>query len=75
MFAALLPPSLPGWIYVALPLLIFTIETSWYAVVAVLFSAERPRAAYLRSKRWIDRLAGTVMGLLGLRLIAETVRG
>jgi threonine/homoserine/homoserine lactone efflux protein len=75
VFAALLPQSLPGWIYVVLPLLIFTIETSWYAVVALLFSAERPRAAYLKSKRWIDRLAGAVMGLLGLRLITETVRG
>jgi len=75
VFAALLPPSLPGWIYVVLPVLIFTIEASWYAVVAVLFSAERPRAAYLRSKRWIDRLAGAVMGLLGLRLITESVRG
>lgn len=74
VFAALLPPSLPGWIYVMLPLLIFAIETSWYAVVAMLFSAEKPRAAYLRSKRWIDRLAGAVMGLLGLRLIVETVR-
>lgn len=74
VFAALLPPSLPGWIYIVLPLLIFTIETSWYTVVALLFSAERPRAAYLRSKRWIDRLAGAVMGLLGARLIAETVR-
>jgi threonine/homoserine/homoserine lactone efflux protein len=75
VFAALLPSSLPGWIYVVLPLLIFTIETSWYAVVALLFSAERPRAAYLKSKLWIDRLAGAVMGLLGLRLITETVRG
>jgi threonine/homoserine/homoserine lactone efflux protein len=74
VFAALLPPSLPGWIYIVLPLLIFTIETSWYAAVALLFSAQGPRATYLRSKRWIDRLAGAVMGLLGARLIAETVR-
>lgn len=74
VFAALLPPALPGWIYLVLPPLIFLIEASWYAVVALLFSAERPRAAYLRSKLWIDRLAGAVMGLLGLRLIAETAR-
>jgi threonine/homoserine/homoserine lactone efflux protein len=74
VFAALLPPSLPGWIYVVLPPAIFLIETSWYAVVALLFSAERPRAAYLRSKRWLDQLAGAVMGLLGVRLIAESVR-
>ena len=75
VFAALLPPSVPGWIYIVLPLLIFAIETTWYAIVALAFSADRPRAAYLRSKLWIDRLAGAVMGLLGLRLIAETVRG
>jgi threonine/homoserine/homoserine lactone efflux protein len=74
VFAALLPSSLPGWIYVVLPVLIFLIETGWYAAVALLFSAERPRAAYLRSKRWLDRLAGAVMSLLGLRLIAETAR-
>ncbi len=75
VFAALLPPAVPGWIYIVLPLLIFTIETAWYAIVALAFSADRPRAAYLRSKRWIDRLAGAVMGLLGARLIAETARG
>jgi len=32
-------------------------------------------AAYLRSKRWIDRLAGSVIGLLGLRLLAESGQG
>lgn len=74
VFAALLPPSLPGWIYIVLPPLIFVLETTWYAAVALLFSAETPRAAYLRSKHWFDRLAGAVMGLLGARLIAETVR-
>jgi threonine/homoserine/homoserine lactone efflux protein len=75
VFAALLPPAVPGWVYVVLPLLIFAIETTWYAIVALAFSADRPRAVYLRSKSWIDRLAATVMGLLGVRLIAETVRG
>lgn len=75
VFAALLPPSMPGWTYITLPPLIFALETAWYAVVALAFSADRPRAAYLRSKVWLDRLAGTVMGLLGLRLITEAARG
>lgn len=75
VFAALLPPAVPGWVYIVLPVLIFLIETAWYVVVALAFSATRPRTAYLRSKRWIDRLAATVMGLLGARLIAETARG
>lgn len=72
VFAALLPAEVPAWVFVALPPLIFLQETAWYAVVAVTFSAERPRAAYLRSKGWIDRGAGGVMGLLGGRLIVET---
>jgi threonine/homoserine/homoserine lactone efflux protein len=37
------------------------------------FSARRPRSIYLRFKPWVDRLAGAVMGLLGLRLIGEAV--
>ncbi len=71
IFAALLSPQVPVWVLVALPVGLFVIEAGWYAIVALAFSAERPRDAYLRSKRWIDRLAGAVMGLLGLRLLSE----
>jgi threonine/homoserine/homoserine lactone efflux protein len=73
IFAALLPEHVPLWVLVALPIGLFAIEAGWYAIVAYAFSAERPRAAYLRSKRWIDRLAAAVMGALGLRLIGEAV--
>ncbi len=74
IFAALLPPQVPVWVLVALPLGLFVIEAGWYAIVALAFSAPRPRAAYLRSKLWIDRLAAAVMGALGLRLLSEAVR-
>jgi len=74
IFAALLPPSPPAWMVSVLPPMIFSIEAGWYAIVALLFSAERPRGAYLRGKRWIDRAAGTVMGLLGLKLALEATR-
>ncbi len=74
IFAALLPPAPPAWIFVALPPMILLIEAGWYTIVAVAFSAEGPRTAYLRGKRWIDRTAGCVMGALGLRLMLETAR-
>jgi threonine/homoserine/homoserine lactone efflux protein len=74
IFAALLPPVPPRWLVAALPPSILLIETGWYAVVALTFSADRPRAAYLRSKRWVDRLAGSIIGLLGVRLIIDTGR-
>jgi threonine/homoserine/homoserine lactone efflux protein len=71
VFAALFPEHPPLWLYVALPPLIFCQETFWYALVALAFSSSRPRAFYLRAKTWIDRAAGAVIGLLGVRLIFE----
>lgn len=71
VFAALLLQHPPGWLVLALPPLVFVIEAGWYTLVALLFSSGGPRAAYLRGKRWVDRTAGAVMGLLGLRLIAS----
>ena len=73
-FAALLPAQPPLWMCLALPPLILLVEAGWYVVVALAFSSTRPRAAYLRSKRWIDRLAGSVLGVLGVRLIVDAGR-
>jgi threonine/homoserine/homoserine lactone efflux protein len=58
----------------ALPPLTFAVEMTWYTIVAVLFSSSRPRAAYLRGKHWIDRVAGGVVTALGGRLIVEALR-
>ena len=74
IFAALLPPAPPAWIVAALPPAVMLTETGWYTIVAAAFSSERPRATYLRGKRWIDRAAGAIMGALGLRLVIETAR-
>ncbi|KPQ20876.1 MAG: putative threonine efflux protein [Halomonas sp. HL-93] len=73
IFAAFLPASAPGWMIVALPALIFLVETSWYAGVALVFSAHTPREIYVCTKRWFDRVAGALMGALGARLISETL--
>jgi threonine/homoserine/homoserine lactone efflux protein len=74
MFAALLPSPTPSWMYFALPPMLFLIEFGWYTVVAVGFSSRTPRAAYLRSKVWIDRTAGAVVGALGTKLMVDSVR-
>ena len=74
VFAALLPAEPPAWLYFALPPLIFLQETAWYALVALAFSSQRPRTAYLGAKLWIDRGAAVVIGGLGLRLVYEAIR-
>ena len=71
VFAALMPAHIPAEASLALLVLVFLLESAWYAIVAVAFSSEHPRAAYLKSKVWIDRIAGSVMGLLGTKLIAD----
>ena len=71
VFAALMPRdhfSAAMWL---LPPLVFVLEAGWYALVAYTLSAPAPRAAYLRGKRWIDRIAGGVLAALGLKLIAS----
>jgi threonine/homoserine/homoserine lactone efflux protein len=73
VFAAMLPASPPISLLIALPPLVFAVETAWYAVVALSLSASYPRKLYLRAKPWADRLAGTLMGLLGLRLVLDAV--
>jgi len=69
VFAALLPARPPLWMLAALPPLVFALEAGWYATVALSLSAAGPRAAYLRAKTLIDRVAGAVLGVLGARLM------
>lgn len=74
MFAALLPRSAPDWLLYALPPLLFMTEFGWYTLVSLAFSSRGPRTVYLRSKLWIDRFAGAVVGALGVKLMTDSVR-
>lgn len=69
IFAALLPQNPGPLVTVVLPVAVLLIELGWYTVVALALSAAAPRAVYLRAKTAIDRTAGAVMGLLGLKLV------
>lgn len=71
VFASLLPRYIPPSVLVVLPIMVFAIETIWYSVVALALSSSTQRARYLASKAWIDRTAGAIMSLLGLKLIVE----
>ncbi|WES90940.1 LysE family transporter [Dickeya fangzhongdai] len=71
VFAALLSQHIADWMYVALPLLAFVIDFLWYALVALLLSSSGPRGAYLRFRTLFDRLSGTVMAALGIRLLLQ----
>lgn len=72
IFVALLPAHSPAWVYVTAVIIVFINEIAWYAVVALVFSSSRPRAAYIAAKRWIDRVMAGFLALIGARLIAGT---
>ncbi|MNF14870.1 threonine efflux system [compost metagenome] len=52
-----------------LPLIALAVDLLWYAFVAFVLSSPRPRRVYLRFKAWFDRLGGSVLALLGLKLM------
>jgi threonine/homoserine/homoserine lactone efflux protein len=69
VFAAFLPEAHTIWFSVWVVVAVFIIEFAWYAIVALALSSEKPRGAYLRYKKWVDRAAGGVMAALGLKLM------
>ncbi|MDV3348150.1 LysE family translocator [Leptolyngbyaceae cyanobacterium CCMR0082] len=71
VFASLLPSNVPAFAVIALPIVVFIIEAGWYSLVALTLSATTPRSRYLASKKWLDRTAGTILSLLGAKLIFE----
>lgn len=71
---SLLPRETSFALDATLLLVVFGIETGWYSIVALLLSSASPRDAYLRYKSWFDRIAGGVMMLFGLRLVATATR-
>lgn len=73
IFTALLPERIPLAFYYIVPLMSFVIDVSWYSLVALVLSSARPRGVYLRMKRKIDIVTATVLGALGLRLIATSL--
>jgi threonine/homoserine/homoserine lactone efflux protein len=74
VFAAFLPAAPSVGFDVTLVTIVFSIEAGWYSIVALALSSDRPRRAYLRFKASVDRVAGGVMMLLGLKLILSSDR-
>jgi len=68
VFAALMPKEPEIWLLAGLPLTIGLIEGVWYAFVAIAFAKSWANRGYGAAKKSIDRLAGTLMILLALRL-------
>jgi len=74
VFAAFLPSNTSSAFNLAVASLVFFVEAGWYSLVAVVLSSAGPRVAYLRFKAWVDRAAGGIMIVLGLKLVLSPHR-
>ncbi|MBB4212646.1 threonine/homoserine/homoserine lactone efflux protein [Rhodothalassium salexigens DSM 2132] len=71
IFVTLLPPDPPAVFYAVLVPMVFAIECGWYLIVAYALSTDRLQGAYGRLKPTLDRVAGTVLAGLSVKLVLD----
>ena len=73
IFSAVLKPGIPFWARLVAIAIVFLNETLWDGGLGLLLSTAHAQRVYARAKANIDRTAGVVMSLFGLRLIWEAI--
>ena len=71
LFAAVLPAAAPVTVRAAAVALAVVIAAAWYSAVACAFSLAVVTRRYRRAKKWIDRVTGSVLTGLAVRLAVE----
>lgn len=71
IFAALLPNELPAYSELLLCLIAFFIDAIWYSIVVFLLSTKKSQKIYLQFKKYIDRVAGTLLAALGIKIALD----
>ncbi|MGJ7528348.1 LysE family translocator [Variovorax sp. GB1P17] len=72
IFATVLPHEPSALLSAAAIALVFVNALLWHTFLAVAFSHPRVQAAYGRNRRWLNRIAGALVGAFGLRLLIAT---
>lgn len=71
IFATAMPASVSPMLLALAVLTMATLSFSWYCSVALLFSSRRMAGVYERSRKWLDRFAGSCYLLFGAHLVAS----
>ncbi|MBL4758925.1 MAG: LysE family translocator [Rhizobiales bacterium] len=71
IFVAILPPSPSPGILATCFAIVFLNEFLWYTLVAVVMASRPVRKKYLSIKPIVDRVTGTFLGLLGVRIALD----
>ncbi|MEM8578457.1 MAG: LysE family transporter [Pseudomonadota bacterium] len=71
VLVVIFPPDLPLWAALAVAANHFVLEMLLYAGLALALSTPRAARSYFSAKLAVDRIAATLLGALGLRLILD----
>jgi threonine/homoserine/homoserine lactone efflux protein len=71
VFATFMPTNLSLGLGISIVVVVFSVETLWYTFVATTLSSKTPRRFYLRYKANFDRVAGSLLGLIGIKLVSD----
>jgi threonine/homoserine/homoserine lactone efflux protein len=71
IFASTMPPSPSPMLLTLAVIIMATLSFSWYSSVALVFSSARMADLYSRSRKWLDRFAGSCYMLFGVHLVAN----
>ena len=71
LFAAAVPAATPLWAKLAVLAAGGVIEVAWYAAVSFALASGPMRAGYLRVRRRVDRVLGTLLIALGLEVALD----
>lgn len=74
IFANFLPLEEPTWVRVAAVGIIVVNAIWWHCLLALVFSTCEVQRRYRSAKRLIDRVAGSILTFLGLRLMFSSSR-
>jgi len=69
IFAAMLPADSPYWFRAAAVAVIFVDALLWYGALAFVFSTAAVSSLYGKIGKWLDRIAGGLLTVFGVRLI------
>lgn len=68
-FASLFSPGQPWWLQLSAVAVVAAISIGWNLLVMAMFSTPALRSGYQRAKRTIDRVAGMLLGVFGVRML------
>lgn len=74
IFAAALPAQPATLLLTSAVLMVVCNALGWHALLAYVFSRPGVRTRYAVQQRWLNRLAGTLVGGLGLGLLLNSLR-